>query len=281
MSTGKKIFVVSGGTSGVGKAIATGLAKTGATVAIIGRNEQSGKETASQISLHTRNPNVGHFVADLSLQSSIAQLSGEIKNKFDHIDGLINAAGAIFFKKEMTIEGLDKSFAINYLSHFALTGLLLETLKKTGSARVLTVGGAPMYLKNPKIALDDIQLDKNYNGMTAISQAMFERVYFALELAHRLEGTGVTSNVFHPGLISSNLVKNAPWWLKLITSFLRPWEKKDCEIGVYLATNKEVENKNGLFFNSDKQIISLEKAFDAATGKKLWHITEELIKNIH
>lgn len=273
-----KIFLVTGGTSGVGNAIARGLAKTGATVIIVSRDSKNGQDAVNKITEVSGNKNIDFLVADLSLQSSIKRLSLEIKNKYSRLDGLINAAGALFFEKELTSEGIDKSFAVNYLSHFLLSNELIELFKESAPARILTVGGAPMYLKKPKIDLEDIQLNKGYSGMASVSQTMFARIYFAFELAERLQNSGVTSNVFHPGLISSNLVKNAPLWLRIMTSILRPWEKTECESGVYAATSPILENKNGIFINSDKKILPVNQAFDNTIGKKLWEKTISLVK---
>lgn len=276
MNSKQKTIVVTGGTSGVGKAIATGLATSGANVAIISRNAANGVAVAQELAQLSKNNNVDFFVADLSLQASVKKVSEEIKSRYDTLDGLVNAAGALFFEKQLTNEGFDKSFAINYLSHFSLTNQLLGLLKSTGNARVLTVGGAPMYLKNPKVAVNDLQLGKNYSGMKAVSQAMFERVYFGFELAKRLDGTTVTSNVFHPGLITSNLVKDAPFWLKAVTYLMKPWEKQDCEIGVSLTLSEDVTGVNGKFFDDKKRIIPINEKYDNSTGQKIWNESEEL-----
>lgn len=276
MNSKQKTIVVTGGTSGVGKAIAMGLAKSGANVAIISRNATNGLAVAQDISQVSKNDNIDFFVADLSLQASVKKVSEEIKSKYDTLNGLVNAAGALFFEKQVTNEGFDKSFAINYLSHFSLTNHLLELLKSTENARVLTVGGAPMYLKNPKVNVDDLQLNKNYSGMKAVSQAMFERVYFGFELAKSLNSTTVTSNVFHPGLITSNLVKDAPFWIKAITYLMKPLEKQDCEIGVHLALQKEVTGLNGKFFDDKKRIIPINEKYDSLTGQKIWNKSKEL-----
>lgn len=214
MDEKNKVFLITGGTSGVGKAIAMGLARTGAKVVIISRTAESGQGAVKNIAAATGNERAEFLVADLTLQSSIRKVSEEFKRKYDNLHVLINVAGALFFDKQVTSEGIDKAFAVNYLSHFLLTNQFLDMLKENPPSRVMTVAGAPRFLKNPKIDFQDIQLEHHYSGMRATSQAMFARMYFTFELAKRLEGTGVTAVAFHPGLITSNLVQNAPLVVK-------------------------------------------------------------------
>lgn len=234
-----QVFLLTGGASGVGQAIAVGLANIGAKVVLSSRTAEGRQRAVAHIAQATGNDRAEFLVADLSLQSDIRRVSAEVKRKYGNLHGLVNAAGALFFEKQLTAEGIDKSFAVNYLSHFHLTNQLLEVLKDSGPARVLTVGGNPRFLQRPTLDLQDPQLANNYSGMRATSQAMFARMYFAFELARHLAGSGVTSVAFHPGLITSGLVRDAPWWLRALAGLMKPWEKTTCDIGVYLATAPE------------------------------------------
>jgi NAD(P)-dependent dehydrogenase (short-subunit alcohol dehydrogenase family) len=271
-----KVFLLSGGTSGVGKAIAVGLAKMGAKVVIISRTAEGWQQGVRQLAEATGNDRAEYLVADLSLQASIRNASEEFKRRYDNLHVLANVAGALFFEKQLTAEGIDKAFAVNYLGHFYLTNQLLDILKASGPARVMTVGGAPRFLQHPTLDLQDIQLAKNYSGMRATSQAMFARIYFTFALAKRLEGTGVTAVAFHPGLITSQLVQDAPWWLKALTVLLKPWEKDTCDVGVYLATAPEAAQANGVFFDDKMQVVPLNNRYDPLLGEKLWHLSEDL-----
>jgi NAD(P)-dependent dehydrogenase (short-subunit alcohol dehydrogenase family) len=274
-----KTYLITGGTSGIGKAIATGVAKTGARVVIVSRSGEKGEKSINEITKASSNPNVSYLTADLSLMKSVQQLSEQFKQQHKSLYGLVNAAGSWFFEKEMTDEGIDKSFAVNYLGHYALTNFLLDILKNTENARVVTVGGAPKYMKNPKINLDDVQLTQSYSGMKAINTAMVARVYFGFELAARFRHTSASSIVFHPGYVKSNIGKNAPWWLKFIFFItLTNLKSKDtCESGVYVALKDNALNSNGKFFDDKKEIIELNDRFDTLTGKKLWMLSEELL----
>ncbi|WP_145019151.1 SDR family NAD(P)-dependent oxidoreductase [Paenibacillus sp. Y412MC10] len=271
-----RVFLVSGGTSGVGKAIATGLARLGAKVVIISRSAESGKAALKDISEATGNSRGEWVVADLSLQSSIREVSDLIKRKYDQLHVLVNACGAIYFKKELTVEGIDRMFAVNVLSHYLLTNRLLDILQESGPARVITVSGNPRLLKNPVINFDDIQMDHQYSGMRAANQSLFARTLLSFELAKRLEGTGVTSNAFYPGFVKSNLARNTPWYLRVAAPLFNAIVKTECEIGVYLASEKEIERANGVFFDDKKQVVPIHTKFDDGAGNKLWTLCEGL-----
>lgn len=274
-----KTYLVTGGTSGVGKAIATGVAKKGANVVIVSRSELSGQQAIKEIIEKSANKNVSFLTADLSLLKSVEQLSTQFKQQHKQLHGLVNAAGAWYFKKEITNEGIDKSFAINYLSHFVLTNNLLDLLKATDDARIVTVAGAPRFLKKPKIDLNNLQLAKSYSWMKATNLAMFARVYFGFELADRLQNTAASSMVFHPGFVKSNLGKGAtPWWLKLMFSFSADVRNapETCESGIYVTTKENAKSTNGKFFDEKNNIVELRDKFDKSIGKELWLLSEQL-----
>lgn len=270
-----KVHLITGGTSGVGQAIATGLAAKGAKVVIVSRTTESGQQGVRHIARMTGNDQAEFLVADLSLLSSIRQATEEFKRRFATLHVLVNAAGALYFDQQFTAEGNEKTFAVNYLSHFYLTYLLLERLQANAPARVVTVGVRPAFLKNPVLDLQDLQLRHNFSGLKATSQATIARHYFVFTLARLLAGTGVTSVAFYPGLVTSKLAKNAPWWLQVVTGVMALWAKDTCDIGVYLATSPDVAQATGVFFDDQKQIIPLHTAYDPAIGDKLWHLTEE------
>ncbi|AUD02129.1 SDR family NAD(P)-dependent oxidoreductase [Spirosoma pollinicola] len=274
--TKDKVFLITGGTSGVGQAIATGVAASGAKVLIISRTEESGQQGVRHIAEATGNDKAEFLVADLSLLSSIRSASEEFKRRYDNLHVLVNAAGALYFDQQFTVEGNEMTFAVNYLSHFYLTNQLLDVLKASAPARVVTVGVRPAFLKNPTLNLQDLQLTQDFSGLKATSQATIARHYFVFTLARRLAGTGVSSVAFYPSLVKSRLAKNAPWWLKVVTGLMEPWAKATCDIGVYLATAPEVAQETGVFFDDNKQLVPLHTQYDPAIGEKLWHLSEQL-----
>ena len=274
-----KTYLVTGGTSGVGKAIATGIAQTDAKVIIVSRSIANAENAVKEISEKTANKNISFLIADLSLMASVFQLSEAYKKQHKNLHCIVNAAGAWYFKKKMTTEKIDQSLAVNYLSHFALTNSLLDVLKATEDARIVTVGGNPAFLKKPKLDLNDLQLTKSYSGLKAAGYGMFSRIYFAFELADRLKGTSVSSMVFHPGFVKSNLMNGAPWWLRLVFSLYPAVRNapKTCESGVYLATKEDAQSTNGQFFDEKNGIIPVRGNFDESIGKQLWLLTEQLL----
>ncbi|OXL85623.1 oxidoreductase [Paenibacillus sp. SSG-1] len=271
-----KVVLITGGTSGVGKAIALGLARLGAKIVIISRNHERGQEALHDIAKATGNEKGEFMVADLSLQSSIRKVSEEFKRKYDHLHVLANVGGAVYFEKQLTSEGIERTFALNYLSHFLLTNELLDMLKESRPSRVITVSGAPRFLKKANFNVEDVQLVNHFSGLGATAQALFARVIFTYELTRRLEGTGVRAFTFHPGLVQSNLTRNAPWYIKAYGKLANRRAKEDCEIGVYLAAAKEVENVNGVFFDDQMQMMTFPILQDEEMGRRLWSISEEL-----
>ena len=276
LNTKDQVYLVTGGTSGVGKAISTGLAAKGAKVVIVSRTAESGQQGINYLAKVTGNDRAEYLVADLSLLASIRSAAEEFKRRYANLHVLVNAAGALYFNQQFTAEGNELTFAVNYLSPFYLTTQLLDVLKASAPARVLTVGVRPTFLKNPTLHLDDLQLAHRFNSWKASSQATIARLYFVFTLARRLTGTGVTSVAFYPGLVSSRLAKHAPWWLKAVTGLMQPWARNSCAIGVYLATAPEVAQATGVFFDDQQQLIPLHTQYDPAMGDQLWQLTEAL-----
>lgn len=271
-----RIFLVTGGTSGVGKATALGLAHLGAKLVILSRSAERGQAAVNYLAEATGNQQAEYLVGDLSLQSSIRQAGEEFKRRFDHLHVLANLAGGFYFEKQLTTEGIERTFASNYLGHFLLTHLLVDMLKESGPARVLNVVGNPRFFQNPQIDFADLQKIKRFSPMHALGNAMFARIYSTFELARRLEGTGVTAVAFHPGAVKSNLAANAPTGLKVLGKLVNLLCKDTCEIGVYLATAKEIEKVSGVFYNNDKLIANLNPKYEPEIGKQLWRLSEQL-----
>ncbi|TCD08292.1 SDR family NAD(P)-dependent oxidoreductase [Pedobacter frigidisoli] len=278
-----KTYLVTGGTSGVGKAIATGIAETGAKVVIVSRNAATAVSIVKEISEKTLNKNISFLIADLSLMGSVAQLCKDFSLQHQELHGLVNAAGAWYFKKSLTTEGFDKSFTVNYLSHFALTNGLLSIMKATYDSRVVIIGGNPLFLKKPKLNLNNIQLQRSYGGLKAAGYGMVARIYFGFELADQLNGTSVSAVVIHPGFVKSNLASGAPWWLKFILSLSSSVRNapETCESGVYAATKKDAKSINGQFLDEKGNIIQMRNNFDKSVGKQLWLLSKELLTAHH
>lgn len=275
-SASGKLFLVTGGTSGVGKAIAKGLAKTGATVVIISRNPERGQAAVNDIAAVAGRGRCEFLTADLSLQSSVRSVAEAFTRKYDRLDALVNAGGAIYFERQRTAEGVDRMFAVNMLSHFGLTNRLLDMLKASRPSRVVTVVGNPRFFRNATLDMEDIQLERNYSNSRVMVRIMVAKTMFAFELARRLKGTGVTSVAFHPGWVKSNLARNAPWYVRALGPAVNGWAKPECPIGVYLAAAEEAERATGVFFDHKQRTVPLHLKHDEEAGKQLWSICAKL-----
>ena len=275
----EETFLISGGSSGVGKATAIGLAQKGAKIVVVNRDATASQRALEEIARRTGNDNGEYLIADLSLQSSVKKLAEEFKNKYNNLHVLANCVGAIFDKKQMTTEGIERTFAINYMSHYWLTTNLLDILQESGPSRIITVAGNPTFLKNAELNFEDLQCVKRFNGLTATSNAMFARLFFTFELAKRLQGTKVTANAFNPGVIKSNLTAKSPWYLKLLALLYKPFEKDICDVTTWLSTSDEVENVSGKFFNHNRKMIPFHEKVNPKVGETLWTLSEVLSSN--
>lgn len=268
-----KICLITGGNAGIGRATALELAKKGATVVLISRNKQRGEEAVSDIIAKSGNSNVDFILADLSSQKSVRQAAAEFKNKYDKLHVLINNAAVFLTNREVTEDGIEKTFATNYLSHFLLTHLLLDVMKSSGGARIINVASKHNGLK---IDFDDLMLQKKYSTFKAVGTTKLGLVIFTKELAKRLKGTDVTVNSLHPGIIKTNLLKEMPRSIKFIFGLLSSSVEKGAQTPVYLATSPEVQGVSGQYFEKCKPAKTSSGANNEATNKRFWELSMKL-----
>jgi len=282
-----KICIVTGSNSGIGKETALALAKMGATVVMVVRSQERGEKAQKEIIKQTGNNSVDLMICDISSMDSIRRFAKEFKNKYKRLDVLVNNAGAMFNKREVTPEGFERTLAVNYLGPFLLTHELLDLLKSSTPSRIVNVSSG--LAKNGKVDLDDLQSEKNYRGTKAYSQVRAP-VYantklmvmmFTYELARRLEGTGVTANVLMPGFVATNLGKNSgSLSSSLMFKMVRPMQispKKGAETTVYLASSSEVTNLSGKCFAKKKETTTCPASYDENLQKQLWTRTEIML----
>ncbi len=179
----------------------------------------------------------------------------------------------------MTAEGIERTFTVNYMSNFWLTTNLLDILKEKWRIKNHYGCWQSHFFKNAKLNFDDLQSVEKFNGLTATSNAMFARLFFTFELARRLEETKVTANAFNPGVIKSKLLAGSAWYLKLLGVLYKPFEKDICDVSTWLSTSDEVQNVSGRFFDKDREIVPFHEKFDAAIGKRLWTMCEQISGN--
>jgi len=272
-----KVCMVTGATAGIGIVTAKALAQQGATVIVAGRNKEKSVSTVDQIRKETGNHDVEYILADLSVQKEVRKLADDFKSKFKRLDILVNNAGAIFDKRFETADGLEITFALNHLSYFLLTDLLLDTIKVSAPSRIINVSSDAH--KGAKINFDDIQGKKKYGAMRAYGQSKLANILFTYELARKLEGSGVTSNALHPGFVASSFGSNMRGAFRLILRFLQLFamsSENGAETSIYLATSPNVANINGKYFVKKKEVRTSVKSYDKNIGEKLWKVSEEL-----
>src|SRR5438105_1169400 len=194
-----KTVLVTGGTSGIGKATAVGLARLGARVGITGRDTARAEAAAAEIRAASNNSAVDAFAADLSSRTEVRRLAREC---YAQLDVLVNNVGGFWAHRHLTADGLEHTFALNHLAPFLLTNLLLDRLTASAPARVVAVSSGAH--ARGRIDFDDLQGERDYSGQRAYSQSKLANVMFTCELARRLEGTGVTATVLHPGVVRTS-----------------------------------------------------------------------------
>src|SRR5687768_11319272 len=273
-----RIVLITGGTGGIGKATATGLAAKGARVAITGRDRGRAEAAAAEIRADG-GPPVDVFVADMSAQAEVRRLASEVLRHLPRLDVLVNNVGGFWNTRHVTADGLERMFALNHLAPFLLTHLLIRRLQESAPARVVTVSSDAQRLG--RIDFDDLQGERSWSGQRAYNQSKLANVLFTYELARRLEGTGVTATVLHPGVVRSGFGAEEPGRIqRVITPFAR-WVMKSPEEGaltpIHLASSPEVEGVTGQFFANRKPRASARRSYDEADALRLWEVSAELV----
>ena len=271
--------LVTGGTGGIGRATAAGLAAMGARVGITGRDVARTRAAAADIAAASGNPAVDPFSADMSSQAEVRRLAGEVLAAYPQLDVLVNNAGGFWATRHVTADGLEHTFAVNHLAPFLLTGLLLDRLTASAPARIVTVSSGAH--ATGKINFGDLQGEHRYSGQQAYSQSKLANVLFTYELARRLDGTGVTTTVLHPGVVRTGFSAEDPspmlkTFLPLIRLFLKTPEK-GAATSIYLASSSEVEGVTGRYFAGCKPKASSRSSYDTAAAARLWQVSLDLV----
>ncbi len=274
-----KTVLITGGTGGIGRATAEALAARGAQIAIVGRYETRTRDAAAEIARSTGNPGVRAFAADLSSQAEVRRLAAWVLDAFPRLDVLVNNVGGFWGTRQVTADGLERTFAVNHLAPFLLTNLLLERLKQSAPSRVVTVASGAESMG--RLDFDDLQATRKYDSHAAYNQSKLANVVFTYELARRLAGTGVTANTLRPGVVRTAFSAgelSRPW--RAMLAVMWPFMKSPARgavTSVYLASAPEVDGVSGAFYAGTKPVKSNAISYDRATGERLWRVSSELV----
>jgi NAD(P)-dependent dehydrogenase (short-subunit alcohol dehydrogenase family) len=281
MSEGQRMagrtVLVTGGTGGIGRATAAGLAAMGARLGITGRDRGRAEAAAAEIRAPDGQP-VEVFVADMSSQAEVRRLADEVLAALPRLDVLVNNVGGYWNTRHVTVDGLERHFALNHLAPFLLTHLLADRLVASAPARVVTVSSDAQRMG--RIDFADLQGERSWSGQRAYNQSKLANVLFTYELARRLRGTGVTANVLHPGIVRTGFGAEDPGRIqRMITPFMRFWKSPEegARTPVYLASSPEVEGVTGQFFRDGKPGRSSKRSYDEADALRLWAVSADLV----
>ena len=276
--TGKSVLVT-GATNGIGKVAALELARKGASVIIVGHDPEKTVRVVKQIKEYSGNPAVGGLVADLSSMAQVRQLAEEFRQEHASLHILVNNAGAIFAKRMVTVDGYERTFALNHLAYYLLTNLLIDMLTSNAPARIINVSSGAH--QGATINFDDLQSEQHYGygGYRAYGQSKLANLLFTYELARRLNGTGVTVNALHPGTVATGFGENNGAPMKLSMRIFHQFAltpEQGADTLVYLASSPEVKGITGKYWMNRKAISSSPESYDEEAQKRLWSISAQL-----
>ena len=270
-----KTIIVTGANSGIGKFAARGLARMGASVTMVARSRERGEKALQEVQTASASNNVRLMLCDLSSQVSIREFAAAFESENDRLDVLFNNAGANYFKRHESVDGLELTFALNHMGYFVLTNLLLNIIKASAPARIVNVSSDEHRVD--RITFDDLQREQDY-GMNVYAETKLMNVLFTYELARRLEGTGVTVNTMHPGFSRTNFGRRdngllGKFFVPVASLFGRSPER-GAETAIYLASSPEVEGVTAKYFVDKQAVPTVDLSYDEAVQARMWEVSE-------
>lgn len=271
------ICVVTGASSGIGRETALALARDGATVALVCRTRERGERALAEVTRRSGSGAVSLFVADLASPRAIRAVAAELDRALPRVNVLVNNAGLTLRERVVTAEGLETTFAVNHLGYFLLTRLLEPKLRASAPARVVNVASEAH--RWGTLRFDDLMGARGYDGWKAYAQSKLANIVFTYELARRLEGTGVTANCLHPGLVATAFASDGPTTIRVLARLARPFLRsaaRGASTSVYLASSPEVGGVSGRYFSGRRARRSSKASYDRAAAARLWEVSEAL-----
>jgi NAD(P)-dependent dehydrogenase (short-subunit alcohol dehydrogenase family) len=274
-----KVCLVTGATSGIGRATALELARSGAHVIIVGRSAEKCAQTVEQIRAATGARLVESLLADLASRADLERLAERVRDGFPRLDVLVNNAGAMFRKRTESIDGVEMTLALNHLAYFLLSNLLLPLLEQSAPARIVNVASDAH--AGVSLNFDDLEGKRRYSGWKAYKYSKLANIMFTYELARRIAGTGVTANALHPGFVQTNFLRvfdeaRAGWLIRKIADLIAISPEKGARTSIYLACSPDVERVSGRYFVKEQPAASSAPSHDQAAAQRLWKLSEEM-----
>lgn len=273
-----KICLVTGASRGIGYETAAGLARLGAHVIIVSQERERAQNAHQRITTESGKDSARYYVADLSVQAQVNQLTQDILRDYSQLDVLVNNVGGWFRKYHESPDGIEMTFALNHLSYFLLTGHLLPLLQKSASARIINVS-SDAHRQAKGIRFDDIQFKQMYRVFSAYAHSKLANVLFTYELSRRLQGANLTVNALHPGFVKTQLYRHFGLMTPLVNLLADLFGKNAVEgarTSIYLGNSPEVAGTTGKYFSECKPQDSSPASYDLSQAKRLWEISEDM-----
>jgi NAD(P)-dependent dehydrogenase (short-subunit alcohol dehydrogenase family) len=278
-----KTVLITGGNAGVGKETAVGLATMGANVVITSRDPGKGERAAAEIRERTGKA-VTVLSLDLASFASIRKLAAEVLERYERLDVLINNAGLILGRRRETQEGFEMTFGVNHLGHFLLTKLLQDRIIASTPARIINVASEGHRRTLKGVDFDDLQARRRYNGLAVYDRSKLANIYFTRELARRLEGTGVTANAVHPGLVRTEFaLEGDTLFIGLFYRLFGPLlgtAEKGARTSIWAASSPDLEGASGRYYGDCKEATPTRLAQDDGIAARLWEVSEQLVAGV-
>lgn len=273
------ICLITGATAGIGLETAKQLAKKGFNIYITGRNVEKCEDAIRQMNGLSSGAGVGYFLCDFSSQHSIREAAQKIRNTIPELHVLINNAGAVYQHKELTEEGIEKTFATNHLGYFLLTHLLLPIIPPNQGSRIINVASDAHF--SARLNLDDITNPKKYFIFQAYANSKLANIMFTFQLAEKLKPLGITANCLHPGVVRTRIGnKNTAHWMgwmwNAMTAIRGISVERGAATSVYLASSQEVSSITGKYFDKCHESKPSKISTDASLQQQLWSLSEKL-----